>query len=330
MAPCTTSGLGDCSDCGPQDACCELDVSGVIVIWSGCGGGLPPINGWVADPTSPTGFSSKTWTTPPGKVYTHYVYEVTNSECDFTIDPEIMRRWEIAGWGLGSTRTFDRNLATDLRRCCGRNCTGGTMFPLYSDGAGPYDQDGNQVGFLDPCQAPPISGIDNRPPDSPTIFFDEIDSITVHHPCRVTADGAGTLEHCTVKVTAVEYTPAMHKAIVDAELLASGYPPYAMMRTIRHPSPCVINSPVDTAQVAWPADHIHCTFPSPFVIGADPTIAAKVIIRTSEPGLCNPLPGNSGPTHGLEIFKLLGTNSSILVADCFNCGERPVNVVPPP
>lgn len=120
----------------------------------------------------------------------------------------------------------------------------------------------------------------------------------------------------------------MHKGIVDAELLAAGYPAYSMMRTISHPSPCALFSS-DVAQVAWPADHMHCTQPSPFILGIDTNIAGKVLIRKSEPGLCNPLPGNSGPTTDLEIRKFLGDTGNIYVADCFDCGQRPATLIPP-
>jgi hypothetical protein len=327
--PCTNEGFGDCSDCGPVSACCELDVSGVVVHWSGCGGALPDIRGWVVDPTSPTGFSSAAWTAP-GRVFTRFTYEVTNTECDWVEHGEIMRRWEIAGWAKGTTRTFERNLAVDLRRCFGRDCTGGTTFPLWNDGAGPYNQDGVLIGSDDNgCLGPPVTGLGNRPPDAPTIIFDSPNSITVHHPCRVTADGADTLEHCTVKVTAQEYTAAIHKGIVDAELLATGYPPYSMLRTISHLTPGVVGSNV-TALVAWPPDLMHCEQPSAFILGIDSTIAGTVLIRKSEPGLCNPSPGNSGPVENLEIIKRLGVGGNIVVADCFNCGERPSNILPPP
>lgn len=337
--PCTTDGFGDCSDCGPQSPCCTLDVSGVTVIWDMCGGPLPPICGWVPDATEPTGFRSQCWEAPVGSLFTKFTYVIENTECDFATDPAVMERWEIANWPMGQTRTFVRDNATNLNICCGKLCTpggghpGNTTFPLQGlgGGGGPngYLSDGTPINPLDPCRNLPVTGLGIRPPAGPTIFFDAPNVVRVLHPCRFTEDGVDTVEHCTVTITAEEYTPAIHEGIVNQQLINATYPVYGMMRTIDHPSPCALFTS-DAAHVAWPPDRIHCDTPSPFVTGSDPTKPSKVLIRVSDPGLCNPSHGNTGPVTNLEIRKMYGQAGNIMVADCFNCGQRPSNILPPP
>lgn len=337
--PCTTDGFGDCSDCGPQSPCCTLDVSGVTIIWSGCGGPVPTICGWVPDASEPTGFRSQCWSAP-GKTFTKFTYVIENTECDFVTDPGVMERWQIANWPMGQTRTFERTNATNLRTCAGIEClpAGGhpanTTFPLHAEGdsgGGPngYLADGTPVNPLNPCRNLPITGLGTRPPSGPTIFFDAPNIIRVLHPCRITVDGADTLEHATVTITAEEYTPAIHEGIVNDELLNTPFPAYAMMRTRSRTVPGVVDDTV-VQYVAWPPDHIHCDFPSPFATGSDPTRPNKVLIRVSDPGLCNPSQGNVGPVTDLEIRKMYGQAGNIYVADCFNCGQRPSNILPPP
>jgi len=332
--PCTNEGLGDCSDCGPVSACCTLDASAVVVIWSGCGGPVPNIRGWVNDPDNPGQFIIKAWTAP-GKTFTKFTYAIQNTQCDPA--PGVMEWWEVANWALGTSRTFVRDSATNLRTCCGQQClpqghpnnTLVSINPIVQATGTPlgYDSQGNPTVTNNDCQGIQVTGLSGGfTPTEPTIYFLAENHITVRHPCRITEHGVGSLEYCTVDITAEEYTPAIHKAIVDQELNNATYPARGMVRTITHPSPCVVNSG-DVQAVSWPEEI--CELPTPLHIGSDTSRGAKAIIRISDPGLCAPLNGLSGPTLNAEIFKYEGQGGVIHIQDCFNCGQRPATTIPP-
>lgn len=336
--PCTNEGFGDCSDCNPTvPACCTLDVSGVLVQWVTCGGNVPAITGWVNDPANPGQFITKTWSVP-GKLFTKFTYTVQNTQCDFVTDPGVMFRWEIANWPMGQTRTFVRDNAANLRLCSGKLCTplthpGNTTFPLfgYLGGGGPegYNADGTPIQSNFPCRGLPISGVGLRPPFHETIFFNAENDITVFHPCRITDQGVDSLEYATVNIHAEEYTAAIHRGIIDAELTATPYPAYRFRRFVNHPSPGIVNT-VDTQYVGWPDNMQHCDFLEAWNIGNNPNQGAKVLVRTSEPGFCSSL-DEPGPKTNFEHRYFEGDGGlPYLIYDCFNCGQRPTNIIPPP
>jgi len=164
----------------------------------------------------------------------------------------------------------------------------------------------------------------------PTIVFHAENHITVKHPCRITDQNVGSLDQwCTVDIVAEEYTPAIHRGIIDAELEATPYPPYGMRREIIRSVPCFVGTS-DSVYVAWPPNGEHCAFPSSWIIGNNPNQGAKVLVRVSEPGFCSSL-GESGPKVNFEHRYFEGDPGlPYLIYDCFDCGQRPTNTVPPP
>lgn len=333
--PCTNEGLGDCSDCGPVSNCCTLDVSGVLVEWASCGGPVPVISGWVTDPLHPGQFTNKAWSVP-GKTYTKFTYTIENTECDFVTDPGVMYRWEIANWPKGTTRIFVRDNATNLRTCCGKLCTPGThpgnsTFPIYGEDIGgggeAYNSDGTPINPLEPCRGLPIRGLGVRPPFRETIIFNAENDITVLHPCRFTDQGVDSQEICTVRIVAEEYTPAIHRGIITAELDNTPYPAYRKRRYTSRLNPCVVNT-VDTDYVGWPDNMQHCDFMDVWGIGSNPNYGAKILVRTSEPGFCSSA-NEPGPKANYERKFFEGQGLPYFIYDCFNCGERPATIIPP-